>query len=448
MCALRKIVVLVLFIPVIVFGQNTPKTMSLDDCIRQALEKNPNLIMSDLNNQVAEKDYLNSYSSILPTLDVRYSGSKYERGPTSYLGNDYIGKDLSLPFTVNTTIGRTYYLSYDINQNIFDGGRWYLNIKKGKYNKTQNAYSYRSSRQNVIVSVRQYYLDLLKQEKLLDVKKQAVDRSEDQLNRTKSMYEVGSVAQIDVYRSQVNLGQDQIAYMTQKNTTEEARRNLNIAMGREPNDPLQIDENIQLDKTMADLQTLTTQALAQNPDLRAQEFTVKGSDMDVKIAASRFLPNVSAFYSYSRRVPQFKGLYQELNREYNWSIGLSVSWNLFNGFSDFLTFQKAKLADRYQKEQLAYDKLNLQSKVSTLVNNLKAYEDIIKINQTNLDASKEDYRLAEERYRLGSGTLLDLREAQVNLATAEQTLVTAEFDSYITYAELQQALGQLVNSYK
>ncbi len=48
----------------------------------------------------------------------------------------------------------------------------------------------------------------------------------------------------------------------------------------------------------------------------------------------------------------------------------------------------------------------------------------------------QEFRLADERYRLGSGTSLELREAQVNLTQAEQILVSAEYNAIITYIEL------------
>ncbi|MCB0288247.1 MAG: TolC family protein, partial [Calditrichaeota bacterium] len=70
-------------------------------------------------------------------------------------------------------------------------------------------------------------------------------------------------------------------------------------------------------------------------------------------------------------------------------------------------------------------------------------QEIVEINQQNLEAAREEYRLAEERYRLGSGTSLDLREAQVNLTDAERILVSAEYDQLIAYTQLQEALGSV-----
>ncbi len=432
-------IITLILIPALLPAQTDTQVLTLDDCIRIALENNQNLNMADINNQIAEKTYLQSYSDILPQVNVGYSGNKYNQGVSSvYVNGVFVG-------TAPGGTGRNYSAQIRASQNIFDGGRWWLNIKKSKLDRISSNYSYLSSRQNIIVTVRQFYLDLLKQEKLLDVNQQAVSRSEDQLNRVRSMYEVGSVAQIDVFRSEVNLGNDRISFLNQQNTVKEARRSLNIALGRDPETPIEIDKNIKFEKEVGNLDDMIQQALSKNPDIKAGEVNVRSAKYGIRLAQSTFLPNLSAFYSYSRTVPRFNRLYENFDRDYSWYVGLNLSWNLFNGFSDFLGVQKARLNSRYTSEQLANNRLNLRSQVSSLYNNLVALNEIIKINQTNLASAQEDYRLAQERYRLGSGTLLDLRDAQVNLATAEQILVSAEFNSYITYAEIQQALGELVD---
>jgi outer membrane protein TolC len=58
-----------------------------------------------------------------------------------------------------------------------------------------------------------------------------------------------------------------------------------------------------------------------------------------------------------------------------------------------------------------------------------------------LEAAKEEFRLAEERYRIGSGTALEVREAQVNLTRAEETLVAAKYNARMTQAQLEQSMG-------
>jgi outer membrane protein TolC len=60
-----------------------------------------------------------------------------------------------------------------------------------------------------------------------------------------------------------------------------------------------------------------------------------------------------------------------------------------------------------------------------------------------LISAQEDLRLAQERYRVGAGTLLDIINAQVNVTRAKTTLVQAKYDSMIAQASLEAAMGVL-----
>jgi len=50
-------------------------------------------------------------------------------------------------------------------------------------------------------------------------------------------------------------------------------------------------------------------------------------------------------------------------------------------------------------------------------------------------------RLEEERYLVGAGTSLEVREAQVNLTRAEETLIAAQFTARLILAQLDKQLG-------
>ena len=105
--------------------------------------------------------------------------------------------------------------------------------------------------------------------------------------------------------------------------------------------------------------------------------------------------------------------------------------------------QQSKLLLKNYKETLVSNERNIKSSIIQLLDNYESYLEIIEINEQNLEASKEEYRLAEERYRIGSGTQLELREGQVNLTRAEQTLVAAQYNARIVQAQIEEKLGTI-----
>ena len=421
------------------------KALTLEECIHIALQNNSQLRLASYQKQLAHFTYRGSFQDILPSLRLSYGTFKFERGPTSYLGGEYVGK--GIPALDRITRQTDYSFSINFSQNIYDGGYWWNNIHKTHVDEQAQSFNYEAEKQSTILNVMQRYFTLLKEIKLLQVYQQAVERSQKQLERAQRMYELGSAARVDVYRAQVNLGNDKIRLLNQQNVVAKARRDLNLAMGRDPGEPLEIVPEFELEKKREKLQNLIQKAMQQNPTLRKMELDIQSSHLQTKLASRNFYPQISAFFTYSRRTPEFRGLYRELSREYNWTFGLNFSWNLFNGFGDYINVQKAKVNESLAREQYLDYQRNLISTIQNLYQTLKAYDEIIAINKENLKAAQEEYRLAEERYRVGSGTALELRDAQVNLTQAEQVLVSAEYDAVIAYSQLQEALGELLEKY-
>ncbi|MEJ2056179.1 MAG: TolC family protein, partial [Calditrichaceae bacterium] len=118
-------------------------------------------------------------------------------------------------------------------------------IRKAKKDKESSEYALLGQTNDVILQVQQAYFNLNKQSKLLEVYEVAVSRSQAQLDRTEKMYELGATAQLDVFQARVNLGNDRISLLQQKNTVDQAKKNLNLAMGRDPFTSLQINTNYQ-----------------------------------------------------------------------------------------------------------------------------------------------------------------------------------------------------------
>ncbi len=422
--------------------QSTTKPLSVEDCIRIALKNNSQLKIASRQLDLSDKNHRQAYSNILPTVDMFFQLDKFKRGPSSYIGGEFVGKG-ALP----SSDGNNYTAQLSISENLLDGGFWWNNIRKANSDRKAQQMSFFDRFQKTIVTVKQNYFTLLREMKLLEVYDQAVKRSQEQVERSQSLYEVGSVAKVDVFKSKVNLGNDQIQYLNQKNVVEKARRDLNLAMGRNPLEPLEIETEVHVDKRLPKLDSLISLAIKNNPGLKQVKQQEKSAQLQTKLATSQYWPRISGFFNYSRRAPQFRALYTDLGNEFTWTAGVRLNWNLFRGFSDFINRQKAQINERISQENYVEFQRNLISTIKNLYDNLQALNQIIEINKTNLESAQEEYRLAQERYRVGSGTSLELREAQVNLTRAEQVVVSAEFNSMITHSQLQETIGLYLNKY-
>lgn len=450
-----SVTVLLIFLFTIVAWSQEGEVLSLRDCVRIALEKNTTVQTYENITQSAENNVKSSYSNILPRAGIDYRVGRTRSGDATFVREVQIADTAtgSVFFrneeavrngsTVNNFSG-----DFTISQNIFDGGFWWNAIKQSKADRGAAEFDYNVQTNDVVKVVSQNFFDLLKQEKLYEVYELAVQRSQDNLEKSEKMFEIGSIAKVDVFRARVNLGNDRISLIRQRNTVQQSRQNLNIVMGRDPHTPISVQRLYGYEYEVPELNQLIDTAFDNQPELKRREMDIRSKEIGVGLAKSNFWPTFAGFWNYGRQNTQFDKLYTDLNLNWSISYGISGSWNLFNGFSDQVRVQNSKIAQKNAMLALEDYKRNLKSNITVLHDTYKNLEEIVQINKENLEAAREEYRLATERYRLGSGTSLDVRESQVNLTEAERILVAAEYDLIITYAELLEAIGTIQNLFQ
>ncbi|MCK4558882.1 MAG: TolC family protein [Calditrichia bacterium] len=424
------------------------EALSLQNCIEIALTKNPNLVRTLNLDESAGEDVTASYAGILPAINLDAYTGRYQWGEQEYEASVPVGRDSSGNYiyerrirTDPADITNRNTFGVSVSQNIFDGGEWWQAISYAKSQKRASEYTVESMINSTVLSVQEAFFSLLKQQKLYEVNQIAVTRSEDNLNKTEKMFELGAVAKVDVYRSRVNLGNDKIQMLLQKNAVLTARQQLNLVMGRDPQTPLELKPEFDLPSAFPEVDELFNQAKEMNPDLKKGEEDVNSYDLMVSRSWAVIWPSLGAGFSYDRRNEGIERVYKGWDKNWSISWGVSLSWNLFNGFRDKVRIQQSKLALRNVQETYEETRRNLKSTIVQLVDNFNSYLEIIDINEDNLEAAQEEHRLASERYRIGSGTSLEVREAQVNLTRAEQTLVAAKYNARMSQAQLEQALG-------
>jgi outer membrane protein TolC len=447
-------IIFISFVLMISIALGQGEKLSLDNCINIALKSNPNIKINTNLNESADEDVTGSYANILPSVNLNANTGRGETGPRIVEDNVPVGVDSStLPWRTiyerqqlrqSAYVSTSNDLQLTISQNIFDGGYWWNAIGKAKSDKQSSDYNLASVKNSIVSNVQERFFNLLKQQKLIEVNELAVQRSEDQYNKTQKMFELGSVAKVDVYRSRVNLGNDKIALLQQKNSLVTAKHELNLIMGREPNTPLFIETELNLKPAYNNIDELTQATFQNNPNLMKSKQDVYSSELSVSLAKSAYYPRIGASFRYTRFNEDFdRTFYNEYDKNWSISYGIGLSFNLFNGFNDKVNVQKSKLALRNAQETYEDNRRILNASIVQLAENYNNYLEIINLNEENLEAAKEEYRLAEERYRIGSGTALEVREAQVNLTRAEQTLVAAQYNARIVQAQIEEQIGTI-----
>ncbi len=129
----------------------------------------------------------------------------------------------------------------------------------------------------------------------------------------------------------------------------------------------------------------------------------------------------------------------------NYSTSLTISQNIFNGFSDYFNWRASKQSKKSSemsfKNQILNTIYNLKSSYYNVLRSMKLAD----IQNKALERSQEQLRITETRYELGSAALSDVLKARVSVGDARLNLISAENNYKIAMARLNQLIGEDIN---
>jgi len=436
LCLVFNAVVLVL--GTAAFAQNG-RPLTLEECVQMALDKNSQYLNAERQVRVAEANVASARAAILPSINSSFSSSR------SHFVFDGVRVDQRTGTLLpGGTYRNSHFAQISLRQNLFDFGASWNTIRQSSASKTSTEHSFQAAKQGTILAVHERYYQFLKDLRLLEVAREAANLSEEQLKRTESMYEIGSVSQGDVFKAKTTFGNDKISLIQQENVVKNSRMALNVVLGRAAEAALEIADLNEIDAPKAYEMTQVMQTAVQNnPNLKRYEASMSAASYGVKVGKAQYLPALNLSAAYTRNDPEYNKVYSTLNRNFNANLGLSVDFNLFNGFADKARVDREAANYQIARENMIEQERLLRQQAQQSLLALDAWREISAINNDNLASAQEDLRLAQERYRVGAGTLLDIITAQASLTRAKSTLIRARYDAKIAEAQLQEAMGAL-----
>lgn len=431
------------------FGQSSA-VLSLNDCIKIALENNSTLRIADQRYQSAGTSVTSATSSMLPRVNSSFSTGRYIQG-ARVLKTD-------VPKGIDPATGRVIYEQQEIYQQSTSrdahGARLSLSqsfldlesvygIKQAKTAEQAAAHTAKSTRQSVILSVQEAYYELLKAYRLLSVYEEAAKQAEEEVSRAQARVDIGISSQAEVFQAKVNLGSQRTNLINQENIIALDKANLNNAMARDTNAPIDISEdNSEPTFPTVSYDDAVKAVLQNNEELKALALDIKTSWYGVRMARARYMPTIGGNISYTRNNDDISRVYSsKLDQDYSASLGAQMDLNIFNGLADKAGVQRAMINNNIAQESYNDRQRAIIAQVKQVFLQLEAYKDILDINQQNIDAAKENLRLQLEKRRVGSGTELEVTQAQVELTRAQSNYVRAEYDTKITKAQLETIMG-------
>ncbi len=185
------------------------------------------------------------------------------------------------------------------------------------------------------------------------------------------------------------------------------------------------DENIPAN-TEYDLSACVMRGLQANPALVATRHALESSAYDCAAAFSSMLPKFTASYGYTYQARGAKGDLKGLYAQDLWASTLKVTQPLLPGLALLSGFQKSMLAKEAYTARVEQVELALvQAIQSTFFAVLKGRMDV-KSAEDAVERLKSQLKVTTAFYEVGLQPRLDVLQAEVDIASARQSLLSAQ----------------------
>ena len=436
----------ILTFTIVSYGQ---KVLTLNDAVNIALQKNTTLQKTENNLKSLETGVKAAYGNFLPNLSVAGSWN-WQRSVQNEGGSyNFQGVSIAIPKTV--TENRNYGASVNSSWTLFDGLSMYANLSQSKKDLRAARLSLERQKQDIVFQTITNYYNIVNAQQLMKVKQEDLKWNKKNLETIVEKNKLGAVTMADVYSQQVQEGNAELALIQAKNNVETAKSNLlyflglNVLGNFKFVDTLTASDNKLLQKKISDdynnVTVLVNQALQHRFDVESAKLAVESAENSVTMAWSGHLPRLSGNFSYNLRGNKFS--WSELNKSKTYFAGLTLSIPIFSGFATENRVEAAKVGVENASVNLDDLQRQVAQNVQKTFLDLQASEKNLEVGKRNVTASEENRKIEEEKYSLGSGTLLDVLIANSNYMNARTTLINTEFNYIVLSQQLKYYLGVL-----
>ncbi len=404
------------------------RVLTLEECIAIALDAQPR-IQATLADYAAARYRVNqAMAPLLPQLSGLVSATR-SQGTT--ITTNAAGATIQV--AQSRQLGDTFLAQVQLSQLLFDFGKNLAATEAARKLAEVAVEDVELQRQLISLTVKEAYTNTLFSQRLIRVQEQAQERAELNLRSAKGFFEVGTRPKSDVARAEVDVANAKLDLIRAKNALRTAIVALNIAMAINVDTPTQIVDNLVYQPLTLDRQQLRSDSLRQRPEYRQAKLRAAAAEATERQTFRNFFPDISGSGAYG-------GTQSQLNE--SWSLGLTLSWSLFDGGGRIARYQEAKANLEGARARVKSAELDIVQNVEQAEIAVEEAQERILAAQTLVASAQENFRLAQGRFDAGVGTILELTDAQLALTQAQNTESQALADYRIALARLDRAVGR------
>ncbi len=410
--------------------------LTLSQAMQMAAQQNYSLKRARQQATIAQNNVYRGNAGLLPTVSLQ-GGVNYSNNNSTFefASGDTQSQNGAVSVGTNASVRVDYVL--------YNGGVNKRNYESLKLAAEQGNLASQQVKQQVLVGLVGSYYNIAELQENYRVSLEAVKISKDRLERAKKRQEFGTSNSINVLNSEVSLNNDQLTVVQLKQQLRNAKRNLNVFLGRDINLDFTVDSPEEF-KAIASLDQLKSEAYTKNVQLKNIKYNQLTSELNLRLAQGNRLPTISLNASYGFNRNQNQAGFILVNQSLGLSAGINFTYPLFDGGVRKKNVQNAKISIDVAKTQYEEIKQQIDRDMTNAYANYQNNLNILKLTQQNEVIAQKNFEAIKSSYNLGQSTNTAFREAQLGLIRAKINTINARFRAKFAEMSVLLLTGRLL----
>lgn len=424
-------------------GPGSVQPLTLEEAVGIALAKNPGIQAADAYARAVEEGITAAKSFRYPRLDFS-EGFTRGNNPVYVFGTlltqrQFTAANFALGFLNTPPPLDNFRTAFVASLPLYDAGQTSGMVRGAKLGAQAAQKGKERTRQEVVFQVVNGYLNELLAQENVRVAKSAVEMTKSDLARVNARQESGLAVPSDPLSAQVQLAQAEEELLRAQNAVGLAHAGLNVAMGLAEDAPTSIRGSLsEASFAAGSLEDRQAKALATRPDYLQARLGRQQAANGMHMARAEFLPKLNLSSSWEADNQTFAA-----RGGNNWAAGATLSFNLFDGGEKIARLKESK-ARELQAEALENQMASaVRLQVREAYLNLATAQKRLEVVKDATSQAAESLRITQNRYEAGLATITDLLSVETAKTTAEKNALNAIFDYRLSYAALELATGEL-----
>jgi outer membrane protein len=435
-------------IPALAMGQSefrpAVQRLSLETAIRLAVENNRQLETARLQVAKAEEQLAAARTRRLPAFETEIMASQlltpvgfaFPRGAFGAFPGT--GPIPSADTVLNVPRQPTYYVSSRVSQPISQLVQIGLSIRNASTARDIEHERVRAAQLSVVNTVKRLYFAILQTESALQAGHEAVTLYRE-LDRTLQVRVVQKVAlEADALDVQFRLAQEELSQTTRRNTLASQKEQLNQLIGRDVSTVFDVEATSAIAALEVDLEAARRRALANRPDVREAQLTLRQAEINRRLTQADRLPDVSLAVSYSSNF-NIDVLPSNMT-----TFAVQVTWEPFDWGRRRRELavkthgvQQARLAVRDSEDETVLE-------VNSRFRALEEKKALLNVALMAQRATREKLRVKTNQYQVQAALLPDVLQVRAELAGTDDRYQQAFAAFWTARADFELAVGEEV----